>query len=112
MSVAGLPKNHEEIFPPDQPDPVILPRSSDGLYLMQRIRDEAHRFALRQHQTQRRMTGLASQLDSISGIGPARRKALIRAFGSIDGVRQAPGEDPMKLPDIPPALAHQGAPAW
>ena len=107
MSVAGLAKNHEEIFLPDQPDPVILPRSSDGLYLMQRIRDEAHRFALRQHQTQRRMTGLASQLDSISGIGPARRKALIRAFGSLDGVRQAPVEDLMNIPGITRALAER-----
>jgi excinuclease ABC subunit C len=107
MSVAGLAKNHEEIYLPDQADPVILPRNTDGLYLVQRIRDEAHRFALRQHRTQRRKTGLASQLDCIAGIGPARRKALLRTFGSVEGIRQAPVEDLMSIPGITRALAER-----
>lgn len=107
MSVVGLAKNHEEVFLPDQADPVILSRNSDGLYLLQRIRDEAHRFALRQHHAQRRKTGLASQLDSIPGIGPARRKALIREFGSLDGIRQAPIEDLMNIRGITRSLAER-----
>jgi excinuclease ABC subunit C len=107
MSLAGLAKNHEEIYLPEQADPVILPRNTDGLYLVQRIRDEAHRFALRQHRVQRRKSGLASQLDSISGIGPARRKALIRAFGSVEGIRQAAVEDLMSIPGITRALAER-----
>jgi excinuclease ABC subunit C len=107
MAIVGLAKNHEEIYLSDQADPVILPRNTDGLYLVQRIRDEAHRFALRQHRVQRRKTGLASQLDSIDGIGPARRKALIRAFGSIEGIRQAPVEQLMAIPGITRALAER-----
>ncbi|HLC04933.1 MAG TPA: excinuclease ABC subunit UvrC [Anaerolineales bacterium] len=107
MSIVGLAKSHEEVFLPDQADPVILPRNSDGLYLMQRIRDEAHRFALRQHHAQRRKSSLASQLDAIAGIGPARRKALIRRFGSIDGIRQAPIEELVNIPGITRALAER-----
>jgi excinuclease ABC subunit C len=107
MSVAGLAKNHEEIYLPDRADPIILRRNTDGLHLVQRIRDEAHRFALRQHQTQRRKAGLVSQLDSIAGIGPARRKALLRAFGSVEGIRQAPVEDLMNIPGITRALAER-----
>lgn len=107
MSIVGLAKNHEEIYLPDRADPVILPRNTDGLHLVQRIRDEAHRFALRQHQAQRRKTGLASQLDSIAGIGPARRKALIRTFGSLEGIRQAPLEDLMAIPGITRDLAER-----
>jgi excinuclease ABC subunit C len=107
MVVAGLAKNHEELYLPDRPDPVILPRNTDGLYLVQRIRDEAHRFALRQHRTQRRKTGLASQLDSIAGIGPSRRKALLRTFGSLEGIRQAPVEELMAIPGITRALAER-----
>ncbi len=93
VPVVGLAKGHEEIHLPDRTDPVILPRRSQGLYLVQRIRDEAHRFALRQHRTQRRRGGLASKLDSITGVGPARRKALIKTFGDLEGIRQASLED-------------------
>jgi excinuclease ABC subunit C len=89
VPVVGLAKGHEELYLPDRADPVILPRRSQGLYLVQRIRDEAHRFALRQHRTQRRRGGLASKLDSINGVGPARRKALIKTFGDLEGIRQA-----------------------
>jgi excinuclease ABC subunit C len=93
VPVVGLAKDHEELYLPDRADPVILPRRSQGLYLVQRIRDEAHRFALRQHRTQRRRGGLASKLDGIAGIGPARRKALLKTFGDLEGIRQASLEE-------------------
>ncbi|MEE8121705.1 MAG: excinuclease ABC subunit UvrC [Anaerolineales bacterium] len=93
VPVVGLAKGHEELHLPDRADPVILPRRSQGLYLVQRIRDEAHRFALRQHRTQRRRGGLASKLDSITGVGPARRKALLITFSDLEGIRQASLKD-------------------
>jgi excinuclease ABC subunit C len=89
VPVAGLAKGHEELYLPGNPDPLILPRRSAGLHLIQRLRDEAHRFAVGHHRTQRRKSGLASQLDSIPGIGPARRKALLRAFGDLNAMRSA-----------------------
>lgn len=107
IPVAGLAKGHEEIFLPDKPDAVILPRRSDGLHLLQRIRDEAHRFALEQHRTQRSQQGLASQLDSIPGIGPVRRKALIRSFGDVAAIRQASVEALMAVPGISRQLAEK-----
>jgi excinuclease ABC subunit C len=93
LSIAGLAKGHEEIYLPGRPDPVILPRRSDALFLVQRIRDEAHRVALTQHRTQRRNSTLVSKLDGIPGIGPARRKALLRAFGDLDRIREASTEE-------------------
>jgi len=93
VPVVGLAKEHEVLYIPGRTDPVILARRSQGLYLVQRIRDEAHRFALRQHRTQRRRGGLASKLDGISGVGPARRKALLKTFGDLDGIRQASLEE-------------------
>ncbi len=100
VPVVGLAKGHEELHLPDRVDPVILPRRSQGLYLVQRIRDEAHRFALRQHRTQRRRGGLASKLDGITGIGPARRKALLKTFGDLEGIRQASLEDLVDISGI------------
>ncbi|HHH82458.1 MAG TPA: excinuclease ABC subunit C, partial [Chloroflexi bacterium] len=85
--------------------PLRLPRRSEGLYLVQRIRDEAHRFALQQHQRQRRRTGLASQLDQVKGVGPARRKALLQHFGSLEAISQARVEDIAALPGISENLA-------
>jgi excinuclease ABC subunit C len=85
----GLAKQQEEIFRPGAELSLLLPRNSQGLYLLQRIRDEAHRFAITAHRNRRSRQGLVSRLDSIPGIGPARRKALIVKFGSIDGIRQA-----------------------
>ena len=67
----------------------MLPRQSQGLYLVQRVRDEAHRFAITAHRTQRAKIGLASQLDSIPGVGPARRRTLLKRFGSLEGIRAA-----------------------
>ena len=100
VPVAGLAKEHEELFLPGQPDPVILPRRSQGLYLVQRARDEAHRFALSHHTTQRRRIGIASLLDSIPGIGPARRKALLKRFGDIEGIRAATVEQLASVPGM------------
>jgi excinuclease ABC subunit C len=89
VPVCGLAKQEEEIFLPARPAPVFLPRRSQGLYLVQRVRDEAHRFALSHHRQRRGKIGLASQLDAIPGIGPTRRKALLKRFGSLDGIREA-----------------------
>jgi len=89
VPVVGLAKREEEIFFPHKSKPTLLPRHSQGLYLVQRIRDEAHRFAITAHRKQRSKIGLASQLDTVPGIGPARRKALLKHFGSIDKIREA-----------------------
>ena len=89
VPIVGLAKREEEIFVPGQPEPVVLPRTSQALYLMQRVRDEAHRFALAYHQKLRTHAGIASQLDGVPGIGPRRRKALLAAFGSLEAIRQA-----------------------
>jgi excinuclease ABC subunit C len=88
-----LAKQREEIFFPSRVDPLMLPRHSPALYLMQRIRDEAHRYGITSHRQKRTALGLASQLDAIPGIGPARRKALLRHFGSMEGIRAATLEE-------------------
>lgn len=93
VPVVGLAKQEEEIFFPHKSDPLLLPRHSQGLYLVQRIRDEAHRFGITAHRKKRSKLGLASQLDSIPEIGPARRKALLKYFGSIDKIKEASIED-------------------
>jgi excinuclease ABC subunit C len=107
VPLVGLAKGHEELYQHGDIDPVILPRQSEGIYLLQRIRDEAHRFALRQHRTQRRKKSLASRLDSIPGIGPARRKALLRTFGDLEGIRQAKVEELMAIPGVTKSLAER-----
>jgi excinuclease ABC subunit C len=105
VPVVALAKENEELYLPDQLDPVILPRRSQGLYLVQRIRDEAHRFALRLHQRQRRREGLTSKLDDIAGIGPARKRALLKIFGDLDHLRQAEVEELAAVPGISLDLA-------
>jgi excinuclease ABC subunit C len=107
IPVMGLAKAFEEVFLPGQAGPIVLDRRSEGLHLLQRVRDEAHRFALSQHRTQRRRTGLASQLDAIDGIGPARRRALIRAFGDIEKIRQASLDQLIKVPGLSKELAQR-----
>jgi excinuclease ABC subunit C len=89
VPVVGLAKQREEIFFPRRADPLMLPRHSPALYLLQRIRDEAHRYGITSHRRKRTTLGLASQLDSIPGIGPARRKALLKHFGSLEAIRSA-----------------------
>jgi excinuclease ABC subunit C len=93
IPVAGLAKQQEEIFFPNKPDSLMLPRHSQGLYLIQRIRDEAHRYGITAHRKKRTKLGMASQLDSIPGIGPTRRKSLLKHFGSIDKIREASLEE-------------------
>jgi excinuclease ABC subunit C len=105
MLIVGLAKEHELIFLPGRELPVELPRNSQGLYLMQRIRDEAHRFAITAHRKMRKKERLVSRLDQIPGIGPARKKELLKTFGSLDGVRKASLEDMSKVPGITSALA-------
>lgn len=107
VPIIGLAKRFEEIHTLDRPQPLVLPRRSEGMYLLQRIRDEAHRFALRQHKSQRRRQSLASQLDQIEGIGPARRKALLKAFGDVDGIRKAPAAALADVPGISVNLAER-----
>jgi excinuclease ABC subunit C len=89
VPVVGLAKQQEEIFFPHRSDSLMLPRHSQALYLIQRIRDEAHRYGITAHRKKRQKLGMASQLDAIPGIGPARRKALLKHFGSIDKIREA-----------------------
>jgi excinuclease ABC subunit C len=105
VPVAGLAKSNEELYLPGERDPIVLPRRSQALYLVQRVRDEAHRFALSHHKTRRRKAGLASQLDDIEGIGPARRKTLIKAFGDVKSIREADVEAIAALPGISLELA-------
>lgn len=93
VPVVGLAKREEEIFFPHQPDPLLLPRHSQGLYLLQRIRDEAHRFGITAHRKRRSKQGMASTLDEIPGVGPARRKSLLKHFGSVDKIRAASLEE-------------------
>jgi excinuclease ABC subunit C len=105
VPVCGLAKQQEEIFLPGRPDSLLLPRRSQGLFLVQRVRDEAHRFALTHHRNLRGKRGIASQLDSIPGIGPARRKALLRRFGSLDGIRDAALDEIASVPGMSRAAA-------
>jgi excinuclease ABC subunit C len=105
LPVAGLAKQREELFLPGQPDPIVLPRDAEGLYLVQRIRDEAHRFAVTYHRDLRSQVGLMSELDRVPGIGPKRRQALLKAFGSVDGVRAASLEELVAVPGMTAAAA-------
>ncbi len=89
VPVVGLAKQQEEIFFPHRSESLLLPRHSQGLYLVQRIRDEAHRYGITAHRNKRTKLGMASQLDSIPGIGPTRRKSLLKHFGSVDKIRAA-----------------------
>jgi len=100
VPVAGLAKQEEELFVPSEVQSIYLDRHSQGLYLVQRIRDEAHRFAITAHRKRRRKQGLASRLDVIPGIGPARQRALLKKFGSINGIKNAPPEEIAELKGI------------
>jgi len=105
VPVVGLAKREEEIFIPGKKRSILLPRKTEGLYLVQRIRDEAHRFAITAHRKRRTKLGMASQLDAIPGIGPSRRKALLQHFGSIEAIRQATEEEIASAPKMNPNLA-------
>ena len=106
IPIAGLAKQNEELFVPGQSNPIVLPKGSQGLFLLQRVRDEAHRFAITAHRKQRTKTGIASRLDSIAGVGPARRKALLGKFGSIQNILNASIDDLSSIPGVSESLAH------
>ena len=100
VAVIGLAKRLEEVWVPGDPDPVILPRNSEGLYLLQRVRDEAHRFAISYHRSKRSKRMTASALDTVRGLGEARRKALVSHFGSVARLREASVEEITEVPGI------------
>jgi excinuclease ABC subunit C len=116
VAVIGLAKRLEEVWVPSEPDPVILPRNSEGLYLLQRVRDEAHRFAITYHRSKRSKRMTASALDAVPGLGEHRRKALVTHFGSVARLKQASVEEITTVPGIGVATARAvlealGAPA-
>ena len=100
----ALAKEREEIFAPGRVEPIVQERSSPGMFLVQRIRDEAHRFAITHHRKVRSRKALTSPLDSVEGIGPARKRALLRHFGSVQAIREAPVDEIVRL-GIPERLA-------
>ncbi len=100
VAVCGLAKRMEEVWLPGDSDPVILPRTSEALYLLQRVRDEAHRFAITYHRQKRSTTMLVSLLDDVPGLGETRRKALMKEFGSLKRLRAATVEELMAVPGI------------
>ena len=105
IPIVALAKEREELFRPDQHAPIVLPRTSQGLYLVQRIRDEAHRFAVTYHQAVRAKRAVRSVLDEVAGVGPAKKRALLRKFGSVRGMREAPVDDLASVAGVGPALA-------
>src|SRR6478735_308115 len=107
VPIAGLAKENEELFLPGQPEPILLPRDSQALYLVQRVRDEAHRFAITFHRQRRSKATFQSRLDDIPGVGPKRKKALLRTFGSVKAIKEAPIEELSKVDGISKTLAEQ-----
>ncbi len=105
IPVAALAKEREEIFLPGRAEPIVLPRTSQGLYLVQRIRDEAHRFAVTYHQKLRSKRAVRSILDDVSGVGPAKKRALLKKFGSVRGMKEAAEADLAAVAGVGPALA-------
>jgi excinuclease ABC subunit C len=105
VAVCGLAKRLEEVWLPGDDAPVILPRSSEGLYLLQRVRDEAHRFAITYHRAKRSKALAVSELDAVPGLGPARRATLLRHFGSVRRIAGATEAELATLPGIGPQLA-------
>jgi excinuclease ABC subunit C len=106
IALCGLAKRLEEVWVPEQADPIILPRTSEGLYLLQRIRDEAHRFAISFHRSRRSKVMLESILDEIEQLGPSRRNALLERFGSVAALKKASVEDIAMTPGIGEKIAH------
>jgi excinuclease ABC subunit C len=106
LPVVGLAKENEEIYVRDRATgralqtPVLLPRTSQAMYLVQRVRDEAHRFAITYHRQVRSRTGLRSALDEVQGIGPKRKRELLRRFGSVKGIRAATLEELAAVPGM------------
>ncbi len=105
IPLASLAKENEWLFVPHTPEPIILPRDSQALYLVQRIRDEAHRFAITYHRNLRSKGSLGSPLDLISGIGPKRKRMLMRRFGSLKGIKEAAVDEIAAVPGMTRSLA-------
>ena len=105
IPLCSLAKENEEIFVPHTPEPIVLPRDSQALYLMQRIRDEAHRFAITFHRNLRSKSNLKSPIDMVTGIGPKRKRMLLRRFGSLQGIKEATVEDIAAVPGLTRSLA-------
>ncbi|MDL4820224.1 excinuclease ABC subunit UvrC [Actinomadura opuntiae] len=100
IAVCGIAKRLEELWLPGEDDPVILPRNSEGMFLVQRVRDEAHRFAITFHRQRRSKAMTVSELDSVPGLGPARRAALLKHFGSVKRLKEATPEQVAEVPGI------------
>jgi excinuclease ABC subunit C len=107
LPIVGLAKENEELFLPGEPLPVLLPRDAQALFLVQRVRDEAHRFAVTFHRQRRAKSSLKSSLDDVPGVGPKRRKSLIRHFGSLRAVKEATVEEIASVEGISTSLAEQ-----
>ena len=105
IPLASLAKENEELFVPHTPEPIILPRDSHALYLVQRIRDEAHRFAITYHRNLRSKNSLKSPIDNVSGIGPKRKRMLMRRFGTLKGIKEAAVDDLASVPGMTRSLA-------
>jgi excinuclease ABC subunit C len=107
LPIFGLAKREEEVFVPGRETPILLPSNSQGRFLIQRVRDEAHRFAITTHRRARNKLGLASTLEAIPGVGPRRRQALLKAFGSMDKIRAATIEELAAVPGMTVKAAQQ-----
>jgi excinuclease ABC subunit C len=105
VPAVGLAKRLEEVYLPERPDPLVIPRGSEALFVLQHLRDEAHRFAVTYHRQKRGRRALASPLDDVPGIGPARKRALLRRFGSLSRLRAATVDEIAETPGIGPELA-------
>jgi len=107
IPLAGLAKRFEELYVKDVSEPIVLERTSQALYLVQRIRDEAHRFAITYHRGVRAKSGMKSVLDEIAGVGPRRKAALLRKFGSLKAVREASVDEIAATPGFTRAVAEK-----
>jgi excinuclease ABC subunit C len=105
IPAVGLAKRLEEVYLPDRPDPLVIPRGSEALFILQHLRDEAHRFAVTYHRQKRARRALASPLDEVPGVGPSRKKALLKRFGSLARLARADVAEIASTPGIGPELA-------
>jgi excinuclease ABC subunit C len=105
IPLASLAKENEWLYVPHTPEPIILPRKSQALYLVQRLRDEAHRFAITYHRNLRSKGSLRSSIDMVTGIGPKRKRMLLRRFGSVQAIKEAPLDDIASVPGLTRSLA-------
>ena len=107
IPLASLAKQQEELFVPDVPESIMLPRTSPALYMVQRARDEAHRFAISYHRNLRQKTGMESVMDIVPGVGPKRKKMLMRHFGSVQRIRDATLDELAAVPGMTHKLAER-----